>query len=168
MIPTTPIPATTTPTTTPTTPTTPTTGPMICLYIQIYYEPFCKEYIHIITTNRMPTGSLKNYIKMVRPTRKFSDSNYIDSLRVRNTDQNNLCGCLAITDSITHTSQSSYSYQCSNNNNLLTIDNIDMLVSFLIENGYSINKDITKIMNNDSIYVNNGKKVLFYVQCPNT
>lgn len=152
-------------------PTTTTTipGQMICLYIQIYYEPFCKEYIHIITTNRMPTGSLKNHIKMVRPTRKFPDSNYIDSLRLRNISQNNNCGSLAITDSICQPQPQSQ-YQCSNNNNnnnLLTIDNIDMLVSFLIENGYTINKDITKIMNNDAIYVNNGKKVLFYVQCPN-
>lgn len=142
--------------------TTTTPGPMICLYIQIYYEPFCKEYIHIITTNKMPTGSLKNHIKIVRPTRTFPDSNYIDSLRLRNTTQNNNCGSLAITDSI-----SQPQLQCSNAN-LLTIDNIDMLVSFLIENGYIINKDITKIMNKDAIYVNNGKKVLFYVQCPNT
>ena len=110
----------------------------------------------------MPTGSLKNHIKIVRPTRKFPDSNYIDSLRLRNTSQNNNCGSLAITDSICQPQ-----YQCSNNNNLLTIDKIDMLVSFLIENGYIINKDITKIMNNDAIYVNNGKKILFYVQCPN-
>ena len=159
------------PTTTTTTTTTTIPGQMICLYIQIYYEPFCKEYIHIITTNRMPTGSLKNHIKMVRPTRKFPDSNYIDSLRLRNTSQNNNCGSLAITDSICQPqsqSQPQSQYQCSNNNNLLTIDNIDMLVSFLIENGYTINKDITKIMNKDTIYVNNGKKVLFYVQCPNT
>ena len=38
---------------------------------------------------------------------------------------------------------------------------------FLMENNYTINKDITKVMNNDKIYVNNGKKLLFYVNYNN-
>ena len=43
------------------------------------------------------------------------------------------------------------------------MDNLDTLVIFLTENNYIINKDITKILNNDKITINNGKKLLFYV-----
>ena len=135
---------------------------LICLYIQPYYDPITKEYINIITTNRMPTGNLKNHIKYLKPTSTFPQSNYINSLRLTNIT--NSCGCMAITDSIMDTTNTT---NTTNINNLLTINDIDLLVSFLIENQYTINKDITKIMNNDRIYVNNGKKVLFYVQCPN-
>ena len=131
---------------------------MICIYIQPHYDSYSKEYIHIITTNRMPTGNLKNHIIHLNPTNSFNQSNYTNLSRLTNSSTQ--CGCLAISNSINNNN--------NNNDTLLSINDIDLLVSFLLENQYTINKDITKIMNNNKIYVNNGKKVLFYVQCPPT
>ena len=40
---------------------------------------------------------------------------------------------------------------------------LSFIQNILIENNYTVNKDLTKIMNNDKIYLNNGRKLLFYI-----
>ena len=130
-----------------------------CFYVQPFYDNLIKEYTHIIVINCEPVGPLKNYIrKTVFP--KLSTFEGFGSrinkcvYAIKNIDG----GC---------SNGGCSNGGCNNVNDLLTIDNLDSLVIFLMENGYIINKDISEIMNNEKINVNNGKKLLFYVNYNN-
>lgn len=129
-----------------------------CFYVQPFYNNLIKEYTHIIVINCEPIGPLKNYVqKTVFPQlSKFEGFGY----------QRNKCNNLCVY-AITNIEGECSSSCCSNVSDLLSIDNLDSLVIFLTENGYVINKDITKIMNNEKINVNNGRKILFYVNYNN-
>ena len=119
-----------------------------CFYVQPFYNNLIKEYTHIIVVNREPDGPLKNFVcKAVFPQLSTFEGFH-----------NNLC-VYAVKNMA-----SGCNAGCNNaTNDFLSVDNIDILIAFLMENDYTINKDITKIMNNEKIYVNNGKKLLFYV-----
>ena len=120
------------------------------LYIQPYYDRTEEQYINIVTINKLPSGPLADYITNIR-FNKLSDYSGTSSY---NYGLNNLCV-----------------YAIKNINNgynngvseLLRPENIDDLIGFLIENNYTVNKDLTKIMGNDKIYLNNGRKLLFYI-----
>lgn len=115
------------------------------LYIQPYYDSFCEEYINIITINKMPSGPLSNFVSTIRFNRlsEFNTFNKCNPL------------CLYAIKTISGIS--------CNNQNILQSEQVDDLINFLIENNYTINKDLTKLMNNDRIYLNNGRKLLFYI-----
>ena len=123
--------------------------PVYSLYIQPYYDSHSEQYINIITINKTPSGPLANYVTNIR-FNKLSDfggfTNNCTPLCVYAIKNINTINCNNL-----------------NNLNLLTPENVDDLVSFLIENNYTVNKDFTKIMNNDKIYLNNGRKLLFYI-----
>ena len=127
---------------------------LYCFYIQPFYNSFIKEYTHIVVINCEPIGPLKNYVQKIA----FPQLSIFKGIGSQNNKCNNLC-VYAIKNIDGECSNSC----CSNVSDLLSIDNLDSLVIFLIENGYVINKDITKIMNNEKINVNNGRKILFYV-----
>ena len=120
------------------------------LYIQPYYDNISQQYTNIITINKNPNGPLSDYITTLQynPLSEFSGFNKICSRL-----------CIYAIKNINNIQYNSF--------NLLSPDNIDDLVIFLTENNYSINKDLTKIMNNDKIYVNNGRKLLFYINYSN-
>ena len=123
-----------------------------CFYIQPFYDNIIKEYTHIVVINNLPDGPLKNYVKktIMPEISLFNGFNAFKS--------NASCSrqCVYAIKNINNCNNSGYQ-------DLLSVDNIDELIVFLTENNYTINKDITKIMNNDKIMVNNGKKLLFYV-----
>lgn len=120
------------------------------LYIQPYYDRSAEQYINIITINKLPSGPLADYVTNIR-FNKLSD--YFGST------------------SYTYGLNNLYVYAIKNINNgcnncvceLLRAENIDDFIGFLIENNYTVNKDLTKIMGNDKIYLNNGRKLLFYI-----
>jgi len=118
-----------------------------CFYVQPFYDNLAKEYRHIVSINCEPMGPLKNYVrKTIFPRLSTFVSTGIGCSNLCVYAIKNMDGVGGCCDS-----------------DLLGVDNVDALVMFLIENNYTINKDITKIMNNDKINVNNGKKLLFYV-----
>lgn len=116
------------------------------LYIQPYYDSANEQYTNIVTINKIPSGPLSNYITTLRYNKLSDFSGF-----------NRNCTPLCI-----YAIKNINNSYCSNLN-LISPDNIDDLVTFLIENNYTVNKDLTKIMNNEKIYVNNGKKLLFYI-----
>lgn len=116
------------------------------LYIQPYYNSCNEQYMNIITINKIPSGPLSNYTTNIR-------FNKLSDFSTSNTNCSPLC--IYAIKNITSA--------CCNNLNLLQSDQVDDLVNFLIENNYTINKDLTKIMNNNRIYLNNGRKLLFYI-----
>lgn len=128
-----------------------------CFYVQPFYDNLAKEYRHIVSINCEPMGPLKNYVrKMVFPRLSTFVSSGIGC--------SNLCVyAIKNMDGVCGSGSGSGSGSGCCDSDLLGVDNVDALVMFLIENNYTINKDITKIMNNDKINVNNGKKLLFYV-----
>lgn len=116
------------------------------LYIQPYYDQNSQQYTNIITINTMPDGPLANYVSNIRFNR-LSDFKQFS----------NNCNPLCIYAIKTITGVS------CNNFNLLSSEQLNDLINFLIQNNYTINKDLTKIMNNDRIHLNNGSRLLFYI-----
>ena len=121
-------------------------------YLVPYYDNYLEQYYNIIQINTIPKGPLSNYIvKMSNPKKSMLNKDFYNNY---NTSLQNCC--VYVIKNIVNDS-------CNNSSNLLQFENIDSLVNFLIENNYSINKDLTKIMNNEKIYLNNQKRLIFYV-----
>ena len=123
--------------------------PVYSLYIQPYYDNHNEQYINIVTINKRPDGALINYVTNIKFNRLseyggFNNSRICTPLCVYAIKNIIMTGC--------------------NNLNLLSPENIDELVAFLVENNYTIDKDLTKIMNNNKINLNNGKRLLFYIR----
>ena len=128
------------------------------LFIQPFYDTFNEEYRHIITINKQPDGALGAYVKRIAFPQLSSYKGFGNSGGMGSGNGCNLCvyaikniddGCCGNSGGVV--------------SDLLCPENVDNLINFLLENNYTINKDITDIMNNDKIYVNNGKKLLFYI-----
>ena len=144
-----------------------------CFYVEPLYDSVIKEYRHIVTINREPEGVLKNYVKRISMSKLSSFKEFGGSgsggscsmcvYAIKNIDTILDGGRLGGCDYGSYGSYGSYGAY----GDLLSLDNIDNFIMFLIENNYTINKDITKLMNNDKIYLNNGKKLLFYVNYNN-
>ena len=118
------------------------------LYTEIYYNPICKEYYNILTINKQPEGELKNYTKLISIIGRQTIDNHC-TFAISNTLLNN---------NSNYNSSSSNKYY-KNYNNLLTLDDLNELTEFLINNNYMIDYAITKIYKNST---NNFKKNLIY------
>ena len=118
------------------------------LYTEIYYNPICKEYYNILTITKEPEGELKNYTKLISIIGRQTIDNHC-TFAISNTLLNN---------NSNYNSSSSNKYY-KNYNNLLTLDELNELTEFLINNNYIIDYSITKIYKNST---NNFKKNLIY------
>lgn len=124
------------------------------LSIQPYYDNHDEQYINIITINKRPLGALAAYVTNIKYNRLSEYNDHFNNRR-----------CTPLCVYAVKNIYGSGSGSCSMNSlDLLAPENIDDLVAFLIENNYTIDKDLTKIMNNDKIYVNNGRRLLFYIR----
>jgi len=116
------------------------------LFVVNYYDRLSENYYKIITINKEPKGELSKYIK------KISIKN-ISTDNERNTEY---CS-YAINSNILG----------SNNNNILnicTIDNINEIYEFLINNNYNINNELNKCLKlNDNLKIFKNKKLLFSI-----
>ena len=118
------------------------------LYTEIYYNPICKEYYNILTINKEPEGELKKYTKLISIITRQTIDNHC-SFAISNTLLHN---------NYNYNSSSSNKYY-KNYNNLLTLDELNEVTEFLINNNYIIDYSITKIYKNST---NNFKKNLIY------
>lgn len=112
---------------------------------RIYLDRQTKCYKRLITINKEPEGILKNYVKRVK-------HNKLSPFEYRNPcDENCFKHCYyAILDP-----NNKYEFLC--------IENIDDLIDFLVENGYTIDTKISKMLNkNTRINMNNER--LFYIR----
>ena len=123
------------------------------LYTEIYYNSICKEYYNILTINKEPEGELKNYTKLISIIGRQTIDNHC-TFAISNTLLNN-----------NYNYNYNYNYNNSSNkyyknyNNLLTLDELNELTEFLINNNYIIDYSITKIYKNST---NKFKKNLIY------
>ena len=117
--------------------------PTYTLSVQPYLDQHNKCYQKIITINVKPIGPLSKYVKLIHPP-KLSPFK-----------ENSPCctqeNCVYV---ITHiSSDSSNSSNCCNN--FMYIDDIPNLFSFLTSNGYTIDSNLTKIMQKSDVRLSN-------------
>ena len=96
-----------------------------------YYDSVRQEYGNISTINKVPDGPLKSITKQVR-------LNKLSPFETRN----NLCPRPSCVVGIT---------QINNSCELMCIDMLPELFEFLINNGYTIDSSITKILQKSNV-----------------
>ncbi len=109
--------------------------PTYMLTVQTYLDQLDKCYKKIIVINSEPQGNLRNFVTRLRP-------NKLSPFK-----QNSNCGC----------SQSCiYAFKNSDGcNKLLTVDDIPTLFNLIMQNGYTIDSGLTKMMNKSKVQVSN-------------
>lgn len=116
----------------------------VSLFSQPYYDPCSQCYLNIITMNLPPMGPLFKITRRIKvyPLSEFKEPSNCSRLQT--------CGLglrsLRFLDG--YSGYSNNSYSCSD---LMTVDEIPDLFSFLLSNGYTIDTSITKMMNQSSI-----------------
>ena len=114
------------------------------LFSRPYLDPYTQCYKNIVTINLFPKGPLQNLVKQVKfyPLSPFKQD-------YCNRETN--CG-LAL---------------CSlqQPNIMMTVDEVPILFSFLLANGYSIDTSITKMLNDSDIrfQTNNANKLICFI-----
>jgi hypothetical protein len=117
------------------------------LYNEINYDSLCKEYYNILTLNKQPQGTLKDYTKLINITMPSTNENY-----------NKQC-TIAIVNNLLNTNNSNkYSNKYSN---LLVLEDLNEFTEFLINNDYIIDNSITKLYKNNSFTNFNSKKLIY-------
>ena len=117
----------------------------ISLFSQPYYDPCSQCYINIITMNLPPRGPLAKLVRRVQiyPLSPFKQPGNCGRIQT--------CGLgLRSLRFLENFNSSSYNnnYICSD---LMTLDEIPDLFSYLLSNGYTIDTKITKMLNESSI-----------------
>ncbi len=104
---------------------------MYTLKVITYLDEFNKQYKKIITINCIPKGNLSNYIKKVNLPKLSPFKNNSNCCYYK-------CCTYVICD-------------FNNNNQFMCIDDIPSLFTFLYENNYSINTELTKIITDGEV-----------------
>ena len=118
------------------------------LYNEINYDSLCKEYYNILTLNKQPQGTLKDYTKAINITIPSTNENY-----------NKQC-TIAIVNNLLNTNNSSNKYS-NKYSNLLVLEDLNEFTEFLINNDYIIDNSITKLYKNNSFTNFNSKKLIY-------
>jgi len=120
----------------------------ISLFSQPYYDPCSQCYLNIVTMNLPPRGPLLRLTRRVKlyPLSEFKEPGNCTRLQT--------CGLglrsMRFLYGFGGFGGGGYnnSYSCSD---LMTVDEVPDLFSFLLSNGYTIDTSITKMMNQSSI-----------------
>jgi hypothetical protein len=118
------------------------------LYNEIYYDSICKEYYNILTLNKQPQGTLKDYTKLINITMPSTNDTY-----------NTRC-TIAIVNNFLNNDNHNHINNSNKYNNLLMLENLNELTEFLINNDYIIDNSITKLYNNTNSN-HNSKKLIY-------
>jgi hypothetical protein len=108
------------------------------LYSQVYFDPYTKEYKNIITINCTPKGELSTLIR----TARFEPISPFKQRQV---------GC-----SITFRSFQFY-------NELMTLEELPTLFTFLASYGYEIDATLTKMINSNKNMIDNDQKLIAFI-----
>ena len=120
------------------------------LFSRPYLDTYNQCYKNIVILNNMPQGPLANLVVRVNfpPLSEFSYPGQCDRTKQ--------CG-LAIL---------SFGMGCGKvSSNLMVVDEVPDLISFLVENGYTVDTSITKMFNTSDIRfdTNTGNKLICFV-----
>lgn len=127
-----------------------------CLSMTPYYNTYTQRYTNIVTLDKEPIGPLSDIVRKIYPPR-LSDFQRVgynyDSIN------NSHSHCLYAIQNIDNTNPNPNHFY-GNKMNLLTIDCISDLYSFLISNNYDIDFKLTKLMQNPHLKDNNQSRPL--------
>jgi hypothetical protein len=116
----------------------------VTLFSQPFLDTYNQCYKNIVTINLMPQGPLAQIVRRVQfpPLSTFKQPGPCSRI--------NNCGLALITLNGFFYNNS---YNCCNKNysNLMVVDEVPGLMSYLLSNGYTINTSITKMLNTSDI-----------------
>ncbi len=113
-----------------------------------YYNSYTQCYINVLSINIEPQGPLQKFVRRINFPK-------LSPYKVESTcNQNNNCGLVLTNLGI----QTNNTNCCSTD--LLTPNNIPELISFLLSNGYQIETQITNMLQNSPVKINNNKLIL--------
>jgi hypothetical protein len=116
------------------------------LFSQPFLDTYTEKYKNIITINAIPQGPLASFVKRIN-TPKLSQFK---------TDNRDYSCCLALINKLSSNEAS---------RELMVSDDIPDLISFLIENNYTIDTSLTKMLNQSDIKfkTDNASKLICFV-----
>ena len=123
----------------------------VSLFSRPYLDTYNQCYKNIITVNLTPQGPLAKFVRRIQlpvlsEFKQPSPCNRIEKC------------CLALT---------SLNNDCCNKNgsNLMDVDEVPNLISFLVSNGYSVDTSITKMFNQSEIrfQTDNENKLICFI-----
>lgn len=105
---------------------------LFTLSSRIYLDKYEKEYIRILTLNKMPIGPLKDKVTQVKDNKLSEYKNNVVGNRV-----DNCCFYAFVSDE--------FNLSCYNDYKYLTIEDFDALLEFLVSNNYTVRESLTKL-----------------------
>ena len=123
----------------------------VSLFSRPYLDTYNQCYKNIVTINLLPQGPLAKFVRRVQlpALSEFKQPGPCNRLEK--------C-CLALT---------SINTSCCNKNgsNLMEVDEVPNLISFLVSNGYSVDTSITKMFNQSEIrfQTDNENKLICFI-----
>lgn len=128
----------------------------ISLFSQPYLDTITQCYMNIVVVNLIPEGPLANIIKRIQfpplsPFKQQSSSSPCSPIKT--------CGYALMS------LNAELGCMCNNNNNLMVVDEVPMLISYLLSNGYTVDTSITKMFNTSDIRfnTNDGNKLICFI-----
>lgn len=133
----------------------------ISLFSQPYYDPCSQCYLNIVTMNLPPRGPLSQLTRRIKlyPLSEFKEPSNCTRLQ---TCGFGLRSLRFVTDFMGYGKNG---YTCSD---LMTVDEVPDLFTFLLSKGYTIDTRITKMMNQSSIRfnTNNSNELIALITYP--
>ena len=131
-------------------PQKPNESKTVSLFSQPFLDTYNKCYKNIVILNLPPKGPLANLVRFIKfpPLSEFKQQKHYNS-----------CGYALI-------SFGGYSMECSKfDENLMVVDEVPNLISYLISNGYTVDTRITEMFNSSEIRFNTnlGNKLICFV-----
>ena len=128
--------------------TNPSQTYLYMLYNEITYNPLCKEYYNILTLNKQPEGTLKEYTKLINIILPSTNQNY-----------NKQCSYAILNSLLNNTNTNTNTN--TKYSNFLMLEDLNEFTEFLINNTYIIDNSITKLYKNNSFKSSNSKKLIY-------
>ena len=124
----------------------------VSLFSQPYLDTYNQCYKNIVVINSIPQGPLAEIVKFVNfpPLSEFKQSSPCTTL--------NQCGLALMTLGVCNTG-------CKFGSNLMVVDEVPSLISYLVSNGYTVDTSITKMFNDSDIRfdTNTGNKLICFI-----
>lgn len=108
---------------------------MFTLFSRPYLDTCSKNYYNIVTLNIPPPGPLAKFVQPV----KFYPLSQFKSFDYSSQNRSELCGLAIVAPFLAHAQGNCYKVP------FVTTDNVPLLFSYLVENGYTIDTSLTKM-----------------------